>query len=1258
MFFSSLGLVFLVSSFPLVLGTRDHSSTAQRCAAPEELRFQRQQTANASGGGGHVGEYRVLTIFATYVEYPEGLDFPNAPWGINAFGQTVYPSDQEARNSLVYGNPDHTSINDWFIENSYGRFHIAGEAVGPYTINMRVTPWPNCDNAPGLPWCWDLDRAREMAVAAASADGVDVASYDRIILVLPYFPVAWPGTVTLTDDTLYTMFVEGLGLPLAIHEFGHSLGLWHAERWDCYTTIWRPEGLNCDRYTWGDKLDCMGSAIVPGHFSANKKLWLGWLDPEQIISPTESGIYTLTPLETSGGAKAIRVPIRVGDTPYEGRDLWMEFRQPIGFEGIAAAKAQQEGYFPADGLEGLRIYRGPNPNDYPNSELIDMQDNGDNNYWLDAMDVSLRVGESFTEPVAGVKITVLSITGAGENRTIQVQIELSPLEVVFPIDDLDLHNGEQWLLTPIITGGIPPYSCSWLPYQGVIPQADGCQALVDADQFFPGVPGIGTPISVIVQDSNPNSLPSGSWIRVRLPDNDCNSNGYNDVVELLEGFAVDCNHNAILDECEWSAAIDCDSNHIPDHIDICNGTLRDCDQNSYPDECEFPWLPQDCNANGSPDCWDVEDGVSQDCNGDRIPDECPSSSAPDCNHNSRPDSCDIADGLLLDCNHDGVPDSCQVQGDCDQDGIPDYMELCDGQSYDCNNNWIPDDCEDFIEQVAMGWSYAVGGGMDDFVLAITADHDGNIYLAGQFRGTVNFNPNFEQEDIHSTESTLLWANAYVTKLDRDGHYLWTKSLGLGSINVGITGIKVSADENLLLTGFFRNTVDFDPDPLLEENHTAVGANDIFLSKWTLQGTHLWTRAFGGVDPDFPNALAIDPAGPILISGRSGFLSFLMKRDSEGQLLWNRNFDSDIKINQLAIDPEGNSFIVGSFLETVDFDPGSGSFTRTSNGSEDIFVTKLNSEGVFLWNRRLGATGFDRGNGITIDNEGDVLITGRFYGVVDFAFGSAIDNQGSPGSVHAFLTKLDAIEGANIWTRSFLRESGLPVPEGSSLAVDQFNRILLMGKFATGSMDFNPDPSQTDIRRSRGSWDCFVTALNRDGSYLGTQTFGGSVNDEGLALISTHDGGIVFGGAFRGQVDFNLDCEVEDLHSSNEGSADLFAVKFFLTRPVLFPIENQNVEEGHLLGFSVMANDPSNLPLFLSATQENGNSLAALGAVFTNHAGQNIQQFVWRPNHSQIGEHQIRFTASNGSLETSQVVTITVLPELTQPLLRPAAHFRR
>lgn len=137
---------------------------------------------------------------------------------------------------------------------------------------------------------------------------------------------------------------------------------------------------------------------------------------------------------------------------------------------------------------------------------------------------------------------------------------------------------------------------------------------------------------------------------------DCNDNGVDDVIDILEGTSLDVDEDEIPDECR-----DCNNNGQLDSLDISSGVSLDIDSDSIPDEC----MP-DCNQNGIPDAWDIDSLGFADVNGNLVPDSCET----DCDENKIIDFADIASDPTLDLDRDGLLDACW---DCGSPAGPEWL---------------------------------------------------------------------------------------------------------------------------------------------------------------------------------------------------------------------------------------------------------------------------------------------------------------------------------------------------------------------------------------------------------------------------------------------------------------------------------------------------------------------------------------------------------------------------------------------------------
>jgi hypothetical protein len=122
--------------------------------------------------------------------------------------------------------------------------------------------------------------------------------------------------------------------------------------------------------------------------------------------------------------------------------------------------------------------------------------------------------------------------------------------------------------------------------------------------------------------------------------------------------------------------------------------------------------------------------------------------------------------------------------------------------------------------------------------------------------------------------------------------------------------------------------------------------------------------------------------------------------TDGTHQWSKRFggSSDDVVNSIAVDENGDVVVTGYFQYTVDFGGGA----LTSAGLFDIFVAKYaGTDGAHRWSKRFGSTGNDAGYGVTADGAGNVVTTGYFMGSVDFGGGILT----SAGTFDIFLVKL-------------------------------------------------------------------------------------------------------------------------------------------------------------------------------------------------------------------------------------------------------------
>lgn len=398
------------------------------------------------------------------------------------------------------------------------------------------------------------------------------------------------------------------------------------------------------------------------------------------------------------------------------------------------------------------------------------------------------------------------------------------------------------------------------------------------------------------------------------------------------------------------------------------------------------------------------------------------------------------------------------------------------------------------------WAKSCGGNSLEQSNSIAIGPFGDLCITGCFQGTVDFDPGTGTEYL----SAIGALDVFVQKMDTSGHFVWAKSFG-GSFDDQSSSVTIDPLGNILTTGWFWGTVDFNPGTATEEL-TSQGANDIFVHKFDALGNFIWAKSFGSSSYD------------------KGF--------------------------SITVNASGSIYTTGSFRETVDFDPGAGAEILISHGEDDVFVQKLTPLGDFLWAKSFGGGSTDRSSSVTIDPSGNIITTGWFFGTSDFNPGTGTENLTSQGSNDVFVHKLDAL-GNFIWAKSF---GGSFSDLGSSVAIDPLGNILTTGWF-WGTVDFNPDIG-TEYLTAQGVYDAFVQKIGQP--FLNSEANGNVSKTSSVSIIPNPGNSFVKVLFEEGKANLTiLDLSGKLIHEVVILSGDYVDVSSFQNGVYLFKLESTN-----------------------------------------------------------------------------------------------------
>jgi hypothetical protein len=445
------------------------------------------------------------------------------------------------------------------------------------------------------------------------------------------------------------------------------------------------------------------------------------------------------------------------------------------------------------------------------------------------------------------------------------------------------------------------------------------------------------------------------------------------------------------------------------------------------------------------------------------------------------------------------------------------------------------------------WAKGMGGEDMDNSNGIAVDSSGNVYTTGTFHGTADFDPS---DGVFNLTSVGFGDDIFVSKLDSMGNFVWAKRFG-GTESDSSESIAVDSNGNVYTTGYFQYTADFDPG-IEVFNLTSAGNWDIFISKLDGNGNFIWAKNMGGPNYDSAFSIAIEAGSNVYTTGyfvgtadfdpgpgtfnltSVGATFFICKLNSNGNFVWAKGMGGFS--NNIAVDSSSNVYTTGQFSGTVDFDPGIGTANLTSMGDEDIFVSKLNSNGDFVWAKNMGGLLGDRGYSLTVDTSGSIYTTGYFRSTADFDPGANIFNLVSAGVEDVFISKLD-INGNFSWAKSI---GGSSMGEcGKEIATDISNNVYTIGSFG-GTVDFDPGTNVYNLT-SGGYGDTFISKLSPNGDFIWAKSMGGnSGGADGDSIELSLNGFVYTTGTFGYTADFDPSPAAYNLTSA--GGSDIFVSK--------------------------------------------------------------------------------------------------------------------
>ncbi|MBK6948817.1 MAG: carboxypeptidase regulatory-like domain-containing protein [Haliscomenobacter sp.] len=457
------------------------------------------------------------------------------------------------------------------------------------------------------------------------------------------------------------------------------------------------------------------------------------------------------------------------------------------------------------------------------------------------------------------------------------------------------------------------------------------------------------------------------------------------------------------------------------------------------------------------------------------------------------------------------------------------------------------------------WARQIGGVGEEIVSDVAVSSPFGIAITGSFTGDVLLDSFAEGGALSGKGGTDLFIAVY----NAEGAFLRSATLGGVGEDRGLGIERDPATGGLFACGYFAGEAVFRAGAFLDtlKSHGDRDMALIALDK-ELQG--LWAHPVGGASQDGAVRVMLDVQGRPVFTGSFKFLAdfdpgpgtqnlgntagfgdddgFILKLDAAGALVWASHFgaaraqESD-QIRDTGIDSNENLYLLGSFQGRIDADPSPALYPLDAQGSEALFLSKLDSSGAFQWARSIDGASGTLSAALATDTNGNSILAGGFSGSIRIQNGVGVTPvSGEGGNPGVFFASFSS-QGLLNWVKSI---SGNGLVSVTDVELDSAGNYTVAGTI-NGVLDFDPGPLENTLS-SPGGNNVFLARYDRLGNLLWARKFGGSASISGVQLALDEKGNSFVSGSFSGGLEAGEGGSLTFLNS-NSGSFDGFYCRF-------------------------------------------------------------------------------------------------------------------
>lgn len=403
------------------------------------------------------------------------------------------------------------------------------------------------------------------------------------------------------------------------------------------------------------------------------------------------------------------------------------------------------------------------------------------------------------------------------------------------------------------------------------------------------------------------------------------------------------------------------------------------------------------------------------------------------------------------------------------------------------------------------WVMHAGGPKHDKTRCICTDSQGNVFIAGEFSGTSQW----DGQTITSAGDL----DFFVAKLDRAGKVLWVHTGGGSKTDRGY-GVACDNAGNCYVTGHYQSDdCKFDGQPL-----TLVGGYDVFVGKYDAEGRLQWIKGAGGQGYDYGHGIAVSGSNVYVTGAVVGDAAFGDQKlpnektshvfcasySTAGALNWVKTAEgkSSNSGHGVAVDAAGNAYVGG-------YSGGLGKLggvELTNAKGSDILIAKFTPKGEVAWVQQGFGSTRALIHEISADKDGRVWACGMFKETLHLEDGKLVENKGDNDML---LTCIDP-SGKRVWT---VTGGGPKTDYGLGVVGDGKGGCLL-----TGEISDTADILGQSLT-SHGATDIYVASIDGTGKLQWITQAGGTQSDSAYTIAMDGDGNAFISGSISTTVAF-------------------------------------------------------------------------------------------------------------------------------------------